>query len=97
MNIRCPHCGLEHSLFWHNTISGRKELSYFCDRTQLLRTSQKLRDKDGLPLKELKTISMRYVIEDKEFLKQARKANLPEKWSKKLIKSNQDKAQMKLL
>lgn len=89
MNITCSHCGYEHALFWHNTVFGKRELSYFCDRTQVLRTKQNL--------KELKTISMRYVIEDRNILKQARKANLPEKWSKKLIKDNQDKAQMKLL
>lgn len=96
MNITCPHCKLEHALFWFVPSQGHRELSYRCDRFKTLRLSQKVVNIDGEHIQELKTINSRFIVEDVEILKQAKKQKLSEVWSKKLIKKNQSKAQMNL-
>lgn len=86
--ILCPHCGQPHALYWVKTLAGRS-LKYLCNRYPKLKTM------DGGAKECRRTVTQ--VTIDPELAKAYRKIkDIPEKWSKKKIRREQNRAECDL-
>lgn len=100
--IICPEikCRSPHSVFWHVKASGKRVLSYVCNRHFKMVVTG--RDPDGNPLEEMRagtaTLELDYGLyhQDHEEIDKMF-SNAPEQWSKGWAKKQQGKQQHQLL
>lgn len=91
--VTCPTCKAEHGVYWLVAKSGRKTLSFMCDRQPTESTN-----KAGLFTKELRYVNKELPVPDRcHEGRPGLGVGAPERWSKGWAKAKEAERQKELL
>lgn len=90
--VTCPNCHLQHEVFWYVSKSGKRCLSYRCDRIPVLRETAESNWTPELRMGR----GIRPVLDESVFT-QEQLGSVREVWSKGYREQNQGKQQFQLI